>query len=117
MQIYFVVALVFAVLVAIFAIQNSTPVHIKFLFWEIKRISQVLVILGAAAVGALAVLFMGTGKQIRLIWQIRQLTQQNARLREECQQLRQKNLANLNSSGEQLEPENNKLKQEKNNTQ
>jgi len=90
MQIYFVFALIFAVLVAIFAIQNSTPVHIQFLFWEIKRISQVLVILGAAAIGALTVLFLGISKQVRLIWQVRQLTQENARLKDECNELKQK---------------------------
>ncbi len=89
MQIYFVIALIFAVLVAIFAIQNSAPVHVQFLFWEIQRISQVLVILGAAAIGALIVLFMGAGKQIKLIWQVRQLTQQNNQLKNEQQKLKQ----------------------------
>lgn len=90
MQIYFVAALVFAVLVAILAIQNSTPVNIQFFWWEIEQISQVLVILGSAAVGALAVLFTGLGKQVRLLWQVRQLTQQNARLKEENEELKRK---------------------------
>jgi uncharacterized integral membrane protein len=90
MQFYFVVALIFAVLVAIFAIQNSTPVDVEFLFWEVKNISQVLVILGASAIGALIVLFMGAGKQIKLIWQVRQLTQQNNQLQKESEELKQK---------------------------
>lgn len=89
MQIYFVIALVFSLLVAIFAIQNSTPVDIKFLVWEVEKISQVLVILGAAAIGALIVLSMSLGKQIRLIIQIRQLTQYVAQLRDEKQKLKQ----------------------------
>lgn len=108
MQIYFVIALVFAVLVAVFAIQNSTPVEIHFLIWEIKRISQVLVILGASAVGALTVLFLGLGKQIRLVWQVRQLGQQNIQLKEECKQLKEQ----LNAGSEQLSEE----KQDRDNT-
>jgi len=108
MQIYFVMALIFAVLVAIFAIQNSTPVHVQFLFWEIQRISQVLVILGAAAIGALIVLFMGAGKQIRLIWQVRQLTQQNSQLKNEHQQLKQQLNATPDQAMDAIQNENNK---------
>ena len=71
MQIYFVIALIFAAMVAVFAIQNSTPVHIQFLFWEIPSISQVLVILGAAIIGALTALSVSMSKQLRLLWQVR----------------------------------------------
>lgn len=98
MQMYFVIALIFATLVAIFAVQNSTPVHIKFLFWEIPRISQVLVILGAAIVGALAALFISISKQVRLLWQVRQLSQENTRLKNECRRLKQ----NINSGFDEL---------------
>jgi len=107
MQIYFVIALIFAVLVAIFAIQNSAPVHVQFLFWEIQRISQVLVILGAAAIGALIVLFMGTGKQIKLIWQVRQLTQQNNQLKNEHQKLKQQLNTTTDQTVDLIQNENN----------
>jgi uncharacterized integral membrane protein len=61
MQLYLVGALIFAVIVALFAVQNTTMVAISFLFWEFK-ISLVLVILGAAAIGALCVFLVGTFK-------------------------------------------------------
>ncbi|MTI85217.1 MAG: LapA family protein [Firmicutes bacterium] len=107
MQIYFVIALIFAVLVAIFAIQNSAPVHVQFLFWEIQRISQVLVILGAAAIGALIVLFMGAGKQIKLIWQVRQLTQQYNQLKNEHQKLKQQLNTTTDQTVDVIQNENN----------
>jgi uncharacterized integral membrane protein len=50
-----IVALAFAVLVAMFAIQNSALVSISFFKWQLKDISLAIVILGSAAAGALAV--------------------------------------------------------------
>ena len=50
-----IVALAFAVLVAMFAIQNSTLVSVSFFKWQLKDISLAVVILGSAAAGALAV--------------------------------------------------------------
>ncbi len=50
-----IVALAFAVLVAMFAIQNSTPVSVSFFKWQLTDISLAIVILGSAAAGALAV--------------------------------------------------------------
>ena len=50
-----IVALAFAVLVAMFAIQNSALVSISFFKWQLKDISLAVVILGSAAAGALAV--------------------------------------------------------------
>lgn len=98
MQIHFIIALVFAIIVAVFAIQNSAPVDIQFLFWEVPSISQVLVILGAAIVGALIALSISISKQLRLILQVRQLSQENKRLENECLQLEQKIQEKINSS-------------------
>ncbi|NLB73641.1 MAG: coiled-coil domain-containing protein 22 [Firmicutes bacterium] len=50
-----IVALAFAVLVAMFAIQNSDLVSISFFRWQLTDISLAVVILGSAAAGALAV--------------------------------------------------------------
>jgi len=50
-----IVALAFAVLVAMFAIQNSALVSVSFFKWQLKDISLAVVILGSAAAGALAV--------------------------------------------------------------
>lgn len=53
----FVLALVFALLVAIFALQNAGAVDISFLMMDFS-ISQALVILISAAFGALTVLLL-----------------------------------------------------------
>jgi lipopolysaccharide assembly protein A len=45
------VALGLAILIALFALQNTFPVTIRFLFWEYQT-SLVLVILGSTAIGA-----------------------------------------------------------------
>jgi uncharacterized integral membrane protein len=62
MQFYLVVALIFALLVASFAIQNTALVVIRFLFWE-AQLSLVLVILGSVAAGALLLFFLSLIKQ------------------------------------------------------
>jgi putative membrane protein len=64
-----VLALICALLVAIFAVQNAKPVVVAFLVWQFK-ISLVLVILGTAALGAAAAFLLGT---VRLIRQSRRL--------------------------------------------
>lgn len=45
------VALGLAILIALFALQNTFPVTVQFLFWEYQT-SLVLVILGSTAIGA-----------------------------------------------------------------
>jgi len=69
----FVISLIFAVLVAVFALQNSMTVTINFLFAEFA-ISQALVILISAVFGSIIVLFLGTIKQIKSNMKIRNLT-------------------------------------------
>lgn len=69
----FIISLIFAVLVAIFAIQNAGNVEVKF-FLANFTISQAVVILGSAIIGAIIVLLLGLIKQIRLNLKIKQLT-------------------------------------------
>lgn len=61
-----VVGLAFAVIVAMFAIQNSTPVSISFFSWQLADISLALVILGSAAAGAFAAGLFAIVREIRL---------------------------------------------------
>lgn len=71
MQIILVLALVFALLVAIFALSNANIVIIK-LPWGSYPMSQALVILGSAAFGAIVVLMLGLFSQIKArikIWE------------------------------------------------
>jgi len=72
-QTYFIVALLFALSVAVFAIQNTENITIKFLFWQYQGISKVLVILASAAVGAVIVLFLGFWWHFKKAIYIRQL--------------------------------------------
>lgn len=72
-QTYFILALLFALSVAVFAIQNTESVSIKFLFWQYQGISKVLVILASAAVGAVMVIFLGFWWQFKKAMYIRQL--------------------------------------------
>lgn len=71
----FIISLIFAVLVAIFAIQNAGSVEVKF-FLANFTISQAVVILGSAIIGAIIVLLLGLIKQIRLNLKIKQLTKE-----------------------------------------
>ena len=82
MQVFSLLAIFFALLVAIFAVQNAVPVEINFLAWQFRQISLVLVILGSAAFGALVVFLLGIVKQIRQTRMIRELRSQHKKLQE-----------------------------------
>lgn len=71
MQIYLVMALLFAILVSLFAVQNAVKVDILFLFWRIENVSLVVVILGSAFVGACVAGLVGFVKQLMLRKKVR----------------------------------------------
>ncbi|MGI6553721.1 MAG: LapA family protein [Clostridia bacterium] len=88
MQFYWILALVFALIVAIFAIQNASLVDIRFLNWEFADISLVLVILGSAVIGAVIIFILGSFKQIGLIWKLKEAEGRIKKLESELQQLK-----------------------------
>lgn len=102
MEIKFIISLLFAILVAIFAIQNSGSVEINFLFTKFT-ISQAVVILSSAIVGALIVLLLGLVKQIKQNMKIKQLNKEIETLIEERDKLQVKvdefDLANKDKEG------------------
>lgn len=59
MQFYIVATLFFALLIAIFAVQNAGPVSIKLFFWAVPNIPLVLVILGTTLCGLVAGIILG----------------------------------------------------------
>ena len=61
----FVLSLIFALIVAVFAIQNAAAVEVNFLAWKVS-ISQALIILMSAIFGAIAVLLLSLVKQMKL---------------------------------------------------
>ncbi|MDK2820158.1 MAG: hypothetical protein PWP31_123 [Clostridia bacterium] len=89
MQLYSLLGFIFALLVAIFAVQNTSLVEINFIIWKFRHISLVLVILGSAAFGALFVFLLGLVSQIRLGREIWQLKSENKRLQDTINELKQ----------------------------
>lgn len=82
MEIRFVFSLICAIFIALFAILNSSIVTINFLFAEFK-ISQALVILLTAVLGAIIVMLLGAVKQFKLKRKIKELTKSVEGLEEE----------------------------------
>jgi len=72
-QLYLVLGILFALIVAIFAVQNTEKVVIYFLFWQMQEASKVIIILASAAFGALAMFFLGFMWSYKKIKRIRQL--------------------------------------------
>lgn len=67
-------ALLFALFVAVFAVQNATVVDIRCLFWNIDRVPLSLVILISVAAGAIIVFVFGAFRQFKMSMRIRELT-------------------------------------------
>jgi|GEM_PF-1229189 len=88
-QLYFIFGLLFAVLVAVFALQNPQPVDIDFLVWHFTGISKVLVILVSTATGALVVFLLGFSWQLRRYLYIRRLEGEVETLQKELAKARQ----------------------------
>jgi len=71
-QTLIVLALVFASFVAIFALQNAQTVPIRIFAWE-RETSVAVIVLAAAAFGALTAVLAGLVRQVRAGIRIRQL--------------------------------------------
>ncbi|MBO8172622.1 MAG: DUF1049 domain-containing protein [Bacillaceae bacterium] len=74
--------LIFALLVALFAVVNVNSVAVNFLFAE-KEIPLILVIIGSALLGGLMVGSFGIVRQYRLQWRIKKLEQELAAIKQE----------------------------------
>lgn len=72
-QVGIIVALIFSLIIAVFAILNNQPVVINYLFNKVD-VSAVIVILGAAFSGAFIVFLLGVYRQIKLVVKMRGLT-------------------------------------------
>ncbi|MGB9780082.1 LapA family protein [Caldanaerobacter sp.] len=88
-QYYTILVLIFAIIVAVFAISNSGPVDISFLYWHYSM-SQALVILLSAAIGAITVGIIGIIGQIRYSTTIKGLNNRIKELEKEKEELVQK---------------------------
>lgn len=96
MQIRFIIALVFSILVTIFALLNAQSIEVNFIFSTV-RLSLALVILGSAAVGALIAALLSAFKQIKAMLKIRELEKQIKQHTDTIGQLEQAALTIQNS--------------------
>jgi uncharacterized integral membrane protein len=83
-----ILVLLFALIVAMFAIQNALVVDVNFLFWTLNGISLALVILGATAAGATIVGILYVFRQVQFMRTRKDLLSQvkkmEADLKEKC---------------------------------
>ncbi len=75
-QVIVLLALVFSVLIAIFAVQNTTPVDVRFLGWGAEGVAASVLVLISAVAGALAMLMLGIAREVGLRWQHRSVSHQ-----------------------------------------
>lgn len=94
-----VLALLFALLVAIFAVQNAMLVLVGFLHWKFE-ISLALVILGSTAAGALVVFLLGLVQQVSRGMKMREYRNKILKLETDLEALRRE-VAEPTVEGEQ----------------
>ncbi|MFN8525223.1 MAG: lipopolysaccharide assembly protein LapA domain-containing protein [Chloroflexota bacterium] len=97
MQIYWILTLLFGIVIAIFAVQNSTPVTVSFLWLSVEGVAVSVLILISAALGALLTLTFGVGREVRLRWSRRATRRES--------QARERRLSELEEQIRQLEQE------------
>lgn len=85
-----IIALIFAVGVALFAVQNYEEVIIKFLFYNIK-VSQALVIVLSTAFGVIIGLMAGLNSSFRASKSVKQMNKETAEAQQKITALENEN--------------------------
>jgi uncharacterized integral membrane protein len=75
-QLIVFLALLFSIVIAIFAVQNTTSVQVWFLTLGPINVAVAVLVLISAALGALAMLLLGIAREVRLRWRHRAVGQQ-----------------------------------------
>ena len=73
--------------VAVFAIQNSQQVTLKFLHWDLPSFPLVLLIMFSAVTGVLITLLFSVTKQLRMTIQVRDLQSRIKKLEKQAHEL------------------------------
>ncbi|MGE5483939.1 MAG: LapA family protein [Ignavibacteriales bacterium] len=81
------IGFLFALAVALFAVQNSATVSIRVVAWMVET-SLVLVIIGSAALGAVSAMLLGLPGTIRLRLKVREYEGKVKRLEAEVKELK-----------------------------
>lgn len=85
-QLLFIVSLVFAIIVTLFALINANPVVINFYFYKIEA-SLALIILLSAILGAIIVTTLGIASHFRFKNEIKRLSKDKEELTQKNQDL------------------------------
>jgi lipopolysaccharide assembly protein A len=75
-QFIVLLAMVFSILIAVFAVQNTTPVAVQFLTFRADAVAVSVLVLISAAFGALAMLLLGVAREVPIRWRHRAVSQQ-----------------------------------------
>ncbi len=75
-QVIVFLALVFSVIIAIFAVQNTTAVTVQFLTFRAENVAVSVLVLVSAALGALAMLLLGVAREVPIRWRHRSVSNQ-----------------------------------------
>ncbi len=75
-QLIVFLALLFSIVIAVFAVQNTTSVAVSFLVFGPVNVAVAVLVLISAALGALAMLLLGIWREARIRWRQRSLGQQ-----------------------------------------
>jgi putative membrane protein len=75
-QLIVFLALAFSIVIAIFAVQNPTPVPVSFLLFRADPVPVSVLVLITAALGAAAMLLLGIAREVSLRWRHRATAQQ-----------------------------------------
>ena len=97
MQVYWIAALGFGIAIALFAVQNSLPVPVRFLWFGVDDVPLSVLVLICATLGALVTFLFGLGREIRL-----QVSRRSTRRTVRSQEQR---IANLENDVQRLERE------------
>jgi uncharacterized integral membrane protein len=75
-QVIVFLALIFAIVIAIFAVQNTTAVDVQFVTFRAQEVAVSVLVLIAAAFGAVVMLLLGTAREASIRWHHRAVNQQ-----------------------------------------
>lgn len=78
----FIIALIFAIIIAVFALNNGDMVLIDFLFTEV-RMSQAVVIFGSSILGAVIMAILGAVRNFKLKRENKEIVSELDQLRED----------------------------------
>jgi putative membrane protein len=81
-MIHLILTLIFCVALAIFAVQNNTPVQLQFLMWKSQNCSIAVLVILSAAIGAILAFFASIPTHHRRRRQLKQRERELEELRD-----------------------------------